>query len=56
MFHGRGGGPFSIVTRKADMLAHTAFGADVPDWLARSGFDCEVHGSGINAVFVAIAR
>src|SRR3954470_23465994 len=34
-YHGRGGGPFSLVTRKADMLAHTDFGTDLPDWLDR---------------------
>ena len=54
--HGRGGGPFALVTRKADMLAHTDFGADLPDWLARSGFSCEMRGSGIDTVFVATAR
>lgn len=54
-YHGRGGGPFSLVTRKADMLAHTEFGADVPDWLDRAGFACEVYGSGIDSVFVAQA-
>ena len=55
-YHGRGGGPFALVTRKADMLAHTDFGTDVPDWLARAGFDCDVHGSGIGSVYVAVAR
>jgi SAM-dependent methyltransferase len=55
-FHGRGGGPFSLVTRKADMLAHTDFGADLPDWLGLSGFGCQVYGSGIDSVFVATAR
>jgi SAM-dependent methyltransferase len=54
-YHGRGGGPFALVTRKADMLAHTDFGADLPDWLDRAGFRCEVHGSGIDSVFVATA-
>ena len=41
-YHGRGGGPFALVTRKADMLAHTDFGTDLPDWLDRAGFACEV--------------
>ena len=54
-YHGRGGGPFSLVTRKADMLAHTDFGTDLPDWLDRAGFACEVFGSGIDSVFVARA-
>ena len=54
-YHGRGGGPFSLVTRKADMLAHTDFGADLPEWLDRAGFACEVFGSGIDSVFVARA-
>ena len=54
-YHGRGGGPFSLVTRKADMLAHTDFGTDLPDWLDRAGFACEVFGSGIDSVFVAQA-
>jgi SAM-dependent methyltransferase len=55
-YHGRGGGPFALVTRKADMLAHTDFGADLPDLLDQAGFACEVHGSGIDSVFVATAR
>ena len=54
-YHGRGGGPFSLVTRKADMLAHTDFGTDLPEWLDRTGFACEIFGSGIDSVFVAQA-
>jgi hypothetical protein len=37
------------------MLALTEIGADLPDWLERAGFSCEVHGSGIDSVFVAQA-
>ncbi len=55
-YHGRGGGPFALVTRKADMLAHTDFGADLPQLLDEAGFDCEVCGSGIDSVFVSTAR
>jgi len=55
-YHGRGGGPFALVTRKADMLAHTDFGTDLPEWLDRAGFACDVHGSGVDCVFVATAR
>ena len=36
--HGRGGGPFMLVTRRNDMLAYTDFGLDVPELLARGGF------------------
>ena len=54
--HGRGGGPFALVTRKADMLAHTDFGTDLPEWLDRAGFACDVYGSGIDSVFAATAR
>ena len=55
-YHGRGGGPFALVTRKADMLAHTDFGADFPEWLERAGFSTDVLGSGVESVFVATAR
>jgi SAM-dependent methyltransferase len=54
-YHGRGGGPFALVTRKADMLAHTDFGTDLPEWLHEAGFSCEVFGSGIDSVYVAQA-
>jgi SAM-dependent methyltransferase len=55
-YHGRGGGPFALVTRKADMLAYTDFGTDIPEWLDRAGFACDVHGTGVDSVFVATAR
>jgi len=54
--HGRGGGPFSLVTRKADLLAHTDFGTDLPELLAGTGFDCELHGSGVDTVYVTTVR
>ncbi len=54
--HGRGGGPFALVTRRNDMLAYTDFGLDVPDLLREAGFEAEVHGSGVETVYCAIAR
>ena len=55
-FHGRGGGPFALVTRKADMLAHTDFGSDVPELLQEAGFEPEVHGAGVSVVYCAVKR
>ncbi len=54
--HGRGGGPFALVTRRNDMLAYTDFGRDVPDLLREAGFEPEAHGTGIEVVYCAIAR
>lgn len=54
--HGRGGGPFALVTRRNDMLAYTDFGLDLPDLLREEGFEPEVHGSGIETVYCAVAR
>jgi SAM-dependent methyltransferase len=54
--HGRGGGPFALVTRRNDMLACTDFGLDLPDILREHGFEPEVHGSGIGTVYCAVAR
>jgi SAM-dependent methyltransferase len=54
--HGRGGGPFALVTRRNDMLAYTDFGLDVPDLLREAGFEAEVHGSGLETVYCAVAR
>jgi SAM-dependent methyltransferase len=51
--HGRGGGPFSLVTRKADLLAHTDFGVDLPDLLRRTGFEPETHVAGMDLVYCA---
>ena len=53
--HGRGGGPYGLITRRNDMLAYTDFGLDVPELLREAGFEPEVHGSGIETVYCAIA-
>ena len=49
--HGRGDGPFALVTRQADMLAHTDFGADVEEILREAGFDPETFFDGVETVF-----
>lgn len=54
--HGRGGGPFSLVTRQADMLAHTDFGTDVPELLREAGFEPESRFEGVETVFSGAAR
>jgi GT2 family glycosyltransferase/SAM-dependent methyltransferase len=54
--HGRGGGPYALATRRYDMLAYTDFGLDVPDLLREASFDPEVHGSGLETVYCAVAR
>lgn len=54
-FHGRGGGPYALVSRKADMLAHTDFGADLPGLLREAGFETEVFGEGVDVVFSSTA-
>lgn len=54
--HGRGGGPYSLVTRRADMLAHTDFGADVPELLREAGFEPESYFDGVETVFAGVAR
>ena len=51
--HGRGGGPFALVTRKADMLVHTDFGRDLPDVVRAEGFDVATDGEGVELVVVA---
>ena len=51
--HGRGGGPFTLVTRRADMLVHTDFGRDLADVVRATGFECEVRGQGLASVVVA---
>jgi len=56
LHHGRGGGPFALVTRRNDMLAYTDFGLDVPDLLREAGFEAEAHGSGVETVYCATAR
>ena len=51
--HGRGGGPFALVTRRADMLVHTDFGRDLPDVDREAGFDVETDGEGMELVVIA---
>jgi SAM-dependent methyltransferase len=51
--HGRGGGPFTLVTRRADLLVHTDFGRDLPDVVRAAGFDCETDGEGLGLVAIA---
>ena len=51
--HGRGGGPFGLVTRKADLLVHTDFGGDLDDVVRAAGFTYEGHGAGLDLVVVA---
>ena len=52
-YHGRGGGPFALVTRRADMLVHTDFGRDLPEIIRASGFACETRGEGLELVVLA---
>lgn len=54
--HGRGGGPFALVTRKTDLLAHWDVGTDVPDLLRAAGFEPDVIGEGVEVVYAATAR
>lgn len=51
--HGRGGGPYALVTRKADMLVHTDFGSDLPEVVRAEGFAVDTDGEGIDLVVVA---
>jgi SAM-dependent methyltransferase len=51
--HGRGGGPFALVTRKADMLVHTDFGLDLPDVVRAEGFEVAIDGEGSELVVIA---
>ena len=51
--HGRGGGPFALVTRKADMVVHTDFGPDLGDVVRAAGFGYEARGTGLELVSVA---
>jgi ubiquinone/menaquinone biosynthesis C-methylase UbiE len=54
--HGRGGGPFALVTRQADMLAHTDFGTDVPELLREAGFEAETYFDGVESVFCGLVQ
>lgn len=51
--HGRGGGPFALVTRRADMLVHTDFGRDLAALVRAAGFEVETDGDGIELVVIA---
>jgi SAM-dependent methyltransferase len=53
--HGRGGGPFALVTRRADMLAHWDVGRDVPELLRGAGFTPDPAGSPDDGVYAATA-
>ena len=57
--HGRGGGPFALVTRKADMLAHWDVAPDLEERLRAAGFEAEAlgdGGDGVDGVYSATAR
>jgi SAM-dependent methyltransferase len=55
--HGRGGGPFALVTRRADMLAHWDIGRDMPELLREAGFEPEPTGAEEEeGVYAATAR
>jgi SAM-dependent methyltransferase len=54
--HGRGGGPFALVTRKADMLAHWDIGRDMPQLAREAGFEPEPLGEESDGVYVTTAR
>lgn len=43
LFHGRGSGLLSVVSRKADYLTWTEFGMDVVEEMKAAGFKTEVH-------------
>ena len=47
--HGRGGGPFALVTRKADMVVHTDFGPDLGTSCAPRASTYEARGDGHRA-------
>jgi len=53
--HGRGGGPYALVTRQADMLAHTDFGADVDEVVREAGLVPETFFEGVETVFCGVA-
>ncbi len=51
--HGRGGGPFGLVTRRTDMLVHTDFGSDLSEVVRAAGFEVDTRGQGMDLVVVA---
>ncbi len=54
--HGRGGGPFALVTRKADMLAYWDVGRDVPQLLLDAAFEPIQTSAERDGVYAATAR
>jgi SAM-dependent methyltransferase len=42
-YHGRGSGPFRLVSRRGDLLAFTDIGMDLLDGLRQAGFEPEIH-------------
>jgi SAM-dependent methyltransferase len=54
-YHGRGGGPYALVSRKADMLAYTDFGVDLPELLRDAGFETTMTGAGVELVLSSTA-
>jgi SAM-dependent methyltransferase len=54
--HGRGGGPFALVTRKTNLLAHWDVGLDFAARLEAAGFEPETIGEGVDVVFAPTAR
>jgi SAM-dependent methyltransferase len=53
--HGRGGGPFALVTRRVDFLAHWDIAPDLPERTRAAGFETEVLGDGVDVVYAATA-
>jgi SAM-dependent methyltransferase len=51
--HGRGGGPFALVTRRANMVAHWDIGVDIVGRARAAGFDVERDGEGAGSVYLA---
>lgn len=54
--HGRGGGPYALVTRKADMLAHWDIGRDITEHVRAAGFELEDAGDEDAGVYATTAR
>lgn len=54
--HGRGGGPYALVTRKVDYLAHWDVALDLPERMLAAGFETEALGEGVDGIYAATAR
>lgn len=52
--HGRGSGPFALVSRKQDLLVYTDFGLDILDHLREAGFEPELHSLGAEDAAVVL--